>query len=49
VWTEEEVALLGTAPDAEVAAQLGRTAEGVVIKRRKLGITPFGSRGGTGG
>jgi hypothetical protein len=42
VWTEGEVALLGTAPDAQVAALLGRTEEGVAGKRRKLGIAPFG-------
>jgi hypothetical protein len=29
LWTEEELALLGTAPDAQVAALLGRTAGGV--------------------
>jgi hypothetical protein len=42
VWTEGELALLGTAPDAQVAAQLGRTEEGVAGKRRRLGIAPFG-------
>jgi hypothetical protein len=37
-WTEEEVALLGTIPDAQVAAQTGRTKMAVLLKRRRLGI-----------
>jgi hypothetical protein len=37
-WTEEEVALLGTIPDEEVAAQTGRTKVAVYLKRRQLGI-----------
>jgi hypothetical protein len=32
-WTVEEVALLGTLPDAEVAARIGRTASAVRAKR----------------
>jgi hypothetical protein len=42
MWTEEELAVLGTAPDAEVAALLGRTVDGVACKRLRLGIAPFG-------
>jgi hypothetical protein len=38
VWTEEELALLGTMPDSEVAARLGRTLEGVQLKRGRMGI-----------
>src|SRR5262249_51138929 len=37
-WTKEELALLGTAPDAEVAAQLGRTEIAVQVKRIRLGL-----------
>jgi hypothetical protein len=37
-WTEEEVALLGTMPDEQVAAQTGRTKVAVYLKRRKLGL-----------
>jgi transcriptional regulator with XRE-family HTH domain len=47
-WTEEELALLGTIPDEEVAAQTGRTKMAVYFKRRELGIAqclPTGSPG----
>jgi len=37
-WTEEELALLGTLPDDEVAARVGRTANAVRIKRTLRGI-----------
>jgi hypothetical protein len=37
-WRPEELALLGTAPDAEIAARIGRTAMAVEIKRRQAGI-----------
>ena len=37
-WTAEELALLGTAPDAEVAARIGRSEEAVTLKRCKLRI-----------
>jgi hypothetical protein len=36
--TDEELALLGTMPDAEVAARIGRTVEAVRLKRRRAGI-----------
>ena len=39
-WTAKEVALCGTAPDAEVAARLGRTRQAV---RAKRGRTARGS------
>jgi hypothetical protein len=37
-WTAEELALLGTMPDAEVAARTGRTVEAVRVKRRRAGL-----------
>jgi hypothetical protein len=37
-WTDEELALLGTLPDAEVAARTGRTASAVRVKRQRLRI-----------
>ena len=39
-WTAAEDALLGTAPDAALAPQLGRTAAAVAQRRRRLGIQP---------
>jgi hypothetical protein len=41
IWTEEELSMLGTRPDAEVAVLVGRTVEAVAIQRRKRGIAPF--------
>jgi len=42
---EEEVALLGTLPDREVAQRLGRSLHSVTQKRIKLGIpNPLGGR-----
>jgi hypothetical protein len=44
-WTEEEVVLLGTAPDAEIARRIGRTKTAVYVKRWSMGITsPFRGR-----
>ena len=40
-WTAEELALLGTMPDAEVAVMLGRTYQGVQVKRERLGIACY--------
>jgi hypothetical protein len=37
-WTPAEVALLGTLPDEELAAQIGKTPVAVSLKRRRLGI-----------
>jgi hypothetical protein len=37
-WTEGELALLGTMPDHELAARLGKTHNAIRQKRRKLGI-----------
>ena len=37
-WTPEQLALLGTIPDAELAAQIGRSATPVRVKRTQLGI-----------
>jgi hypothetical protein len=41
-WTAEEMAQLGTMPDAEVAARTGRTIKAVRVKRRKVGIVANG-------
>jgi hypothetical protein len=38
LWTAEELALLGTMPDEDVAARIGRTATGVRVKRSRCGI-----------
>jgi hypothetical protein len=38
VWTQRELDLLGTLPDAEVAAQISRTANAVRIMRNRRGI-----------
>jgi hypothetical protein len=43
-WMAEELALLGTAPDAEVAAEIGRTEGAVTLKRCRLGIPTFRDR-----
>ncbi len=37
-WTREQVALLGTLPDDEVAAWVGRTVNAVRLKRTRSGI-----------
>src|ERR1039458_2092128 len=37
-WNKAHDALLGAAPDAEVARQLGRTEMAITVRRRKLGI-----------
>jgi DNA-binding XRE family transcriptional regulator len=40
-WRPEEDALLGTDSDANIARRLKRSYQGVVGRRRKLGIPPF--------
>jgi hypothetical protein len=37
-WRDDEIALLGTLPDREVARRLGRSLQSVTRKRIKLGI-----------
>jgi hypothetical protein len=37
-WTAEQLALLGTVPDAELARRFGRTVDAVRLKRTRLGI-----------
>jgi hypothetical protein len=37
-WKPEEVALLGTLPDDELARRLGRSLGSVSLKRRRLKI-----------
>ena len=45
LWTAEEIALLGTAPDEEVARRVGRTLNAVRFMRDRLGISrPAGGR-----
>jgi hypothetical protein len=43
-WTPAELALLGTLPDEEVAAPIGKTLAAVSLKRRRLGIANPGDR-----
>lgn len=38
IWKREELALLGKLPDAELAQRIGRTANGVRVKRTRVGI-----------
>jgi hypothetical protein len=38
LWTAEQVALLGTMPDDDLAAQLGKSINSVRLKHEKLGI-----------
>jgi DNA-binding CsgD family transcriptional regulator len=40
-WTEQEIALLGTKPDQELAKELGKGTTAVGNKRRKLGIASY--------
>lgn len=40
LWTDNEIALLGTATDKAVAEQIGRTEGATRKKRRELGIPP---------
>ncbi len=45
LWTPEDIALLGTVPDEDVARKTSRTVEAVRQKREKLGIpNPAGNR-----
>jgi hypothetical protein len=44
LWTPEDIALLGTLPDDEVARRAGRTLNGVRIMRTRLGIPTFADR-----
>jgi hypothetical protein len=37
-WREDDVALLGTLPDCELARRLGRSVQSVTQKRIKLGL-----------
>jgi hypothetical protein len=39
-WTKEEVAVLGTMPDAIVAQKLNRTKQAIRMQRRLRGIAP---------
>jgi hypothetical protein len=40
VWTDEEIALLGTKSDPEIAKLLGVHPASVTLKRKKMGIAP---------
>jgi hypothetical protein len=45
LWAPEDIALLGTAADAEVAKRIGRTVDAVRQKREELGLpNPAGNR-----
>jgi len=37
-WTAEELALLGTAPDTEVAQRIGKSVNAVRCRRQRAGI-----------
>ncbi|MBM3981578.1 MAG: hypothetical protein FJ304_15135 [Planctomycetes bacterium] len=39
-WTNDELALLGTAPDRVIGERIGRLRSTVAVKRRALGIAP---------
>lgn len=41
LWVDAEIALLGTAPDSDIAARLGRSQVSVREARRSRGIPPF--------
>jgi hypothetical protein len=43
-WTDEELALLGTLPDYDLAALIGRTVEAVRLRRTRQGIPPARDR-----
>jgi hypothetical protein len=43
-WTAEQLALLGTAPDEEIAARIGKTPGAVCAKRCQRGIPTFQDR-----
>jgi hypothetical protein len=38
LWTDEERSLLGTMPDEQVAARIGRTVEAIRLERTRRGI-----------
>jgi len=40
-WTPEQLALLGTLPDAEVAERIGRTPNALRVMRDRRGIPSF--------
>jgi hypothetical protein len=40
LWTPAEDAMLGTMPDGQLAARIGRTAGSVAARRHKLRIPP---------
>jgi hypothetical protein len=45
MWTAEQLALLGTLPDDEIAVRIGKTKLAVSLKRRSLGIAhPYDRR-----
>jgi hypothetical protein len=44
-WTAEEDRLLGTAPDDEIAKQLGRTRVAVTARRCALGVASANAKG----
>lgn len=43
-WTDAEIQLLGTKPDADVGRLIGRPGKAVWAKRRALGMSEPGER-----
>jgi hypothetical protein len=43
-WTKMQLRLLGTAPDEEIAARIGRTANAVRVMRTRLKIATVGDK-----
>jgi hypothetical protein len=43
-WTADQLALLGTMPDGELAARIGRTEGAVRVQRSRLGIRTYQDR-----
>jgi hypothetical protein len=43
-WTKQQLAMLGTMPDEEVARRTGRTVQAVRIRRTRFGIPTFEDR-----
>ena len=40
-WRDDEIAILGTVTDGQLAILLGRSRASVILKRTRIGIPPF--------